>query len=36
MPKMLLAAALAVALVECGGPEGVTTEEFRQWTTRRA
>ena len=30
MRKVLLAAALAVALAGCGGPEGVTVEEFRQ------
>ena len=30
MRKVFLAAALAVALAGCGGPEGVTVEEFRQ------
>jgi len=30
MRKVLLAAALAVALAGCGGPEGVTVGEFHQ------
>ena len=30
MRNVLLAAALAVALAGCGGPEGVTVGEFRQ------